>query len=153
MSFGKHRQKISPNILFYKSQNITYVHFRPNVCFLYAKRQIKLEIFPPLFALNYLQIIICTLFANKNYLQINLPSIIMTLYWTFTSWKMPWLLPRHSSVKKDYSTYYYASMKVSIVVVSLFVAKKYSSILCFLATNICSVTEWLFNPSWFLSWK
>ena len=77
MSFGKHRPKISPNILFYKSQNITYVHFRPNDWFLYAKRQIKLEIFPPLFALNYLQIIICKLFANKNYSQINLPSVVV----------------------------------------------------------------------------
>ena len=60
---------ISLNIHFYKSQNITYVHFRPNDCFVYAKWQIKMEAFfhiicIELFANNYLQT-----FANQNSLK------------------------------------------------------------------------------------
>ena len=43
--------------------------------FCMQKGKLNWKFFPPLFALNYLQIIICKPFANKNYLQISLPSI------------------------------------------------------------------------------
>ena len=74
MSSGNTDQKSAAMFPFLNHKTFTYVHFTPNDCFVYAKWQIKLEVFFSLFALNYLQIIICKLFANKNYLQINLPS-------------------------------------------------------------------------------
>ena len=52
--------------------------------------QFKLEVLFAFFALNYLQIIVCENFANKNYLRINVPSVISTLHcWRKSKSKLP----------------------------------------------------------------
>ena len=80
MSFDKHRQKIRPNILFISHKTLPMFISGQMIGFCMQKGKLNWKFFPPLFALNYLQIIICKLFANKNYLQINLPSVVNTGY-------------------------------------------------------------------------